>query len=78
MGDARGVTIAALLGLLAAVAGNPTPSMAAEPAMYAVEFVDSPASGSAMNDHGVVAGVRFTLPPGCTPSTCAPVSETVV
>ena len=78
MGNARGGSLAVLFGLLAAVAGDAAPASAAEPAMYAVDFVDSPATGSAMNDQGVVAGVRSTLPPGCTPSTCAPISETVV
>ncbi|OGL15093.1 MAG: hypothetical protein A3F92_01440 [Candidatus Rokubacteria bacterium RIFCSPLOWO2_12_FULL_71_22] len=72
------VAAAALLGLLSPVATSPVPASAAEPATYAVDFVSSPASGIAMNDVGMVAGVRFTLPPGCTPATCAPVSEAVV
>ena len=70
--------MAALVGLLAVVATSPVPAIAVEPATYAVDFVSSPASGIAMNDVGIVAGVRFTLPPGCTPATCAPVSEAVV
>ena len=72
MRNARGGSLAVLFGLLAAVAGAAAPASAAEPAMYAVDFIDSPATGSAMNDQGVVAGARSTLPPGCTPSTCAP------
>ena len=69
---------AALLGLLVAVAAGFPPASAAEPATYAVDFVSSPATGRAMNEQGMVAGVRFTLPPGCTPSTCLGVPEAVV
>jgi hypothetical protein len=69
---------AVLLGLLAAVAVNAAPAIAAEPSAYRVDFVSSPATGSAMNDQGAIAGVRLSLPPGCTHSTCAPVSQAVV
>ena len=60
--------------LTASLAAAQTAS-APEPAMYAVAFVASPAVGRAMNDQDIAVGTRFRLPPGCTPSTCAPVSE---
>jgi hypothetical protein len=74
----KNTVVAVLLWLIAAAGGNAVPAAAAGPAAYRVDFVSSPASGSAMNDQGVVAGVQFALPPGCTPSTCLPVSQTVV
>ena len=69
----RRLAFAAMLGLLALGA-----AAAAEPPTYAVDFVSTVAAGRAMNDQGLVAGVRYTLPPGCTPSTCAGVPEAVV
>ncbi|MEK7701979.1 MAG: hypothetical protein AAB418_08245 [candidate division NC10 bacterium] len=74
----RRLALAGLLGLLAVAAASPAPATAAEPAAYSVDFVSSPAWGNAMNDQGVAVGVLATLPPGCTPSTCAPVYQTVV
>ena len=56
----------------------PDRDLAAEPAVYAIEMVSTAATGRAMNAPGQVAGVRQTLPPGCTPSTCAPVAQAVV
>jgi hypothetical protein len=51
---------------------------AAQPSTYAVAFVSTAATGSAMNAQGMAAGVRLRLPPGCTPSTCLGVREAVV
>src|SRR5688500_871452 len=51
---------------------------AAQPATYAVDYVSSVATGRALNEQGAIAGVRYTLPPGCTPSTCLGVPEPVV
>ena len=64
--------------LLLAGASSAKTAMAAAPAMYAVDFVSSAATGYAMNDQGMVVGVRSKLPPGCTPATCLGVSEAVV
>ncbi len=50
---------------------------AAEPAAYSVEFVSTVATGHAMNDDGMVAGVRYNVPAGCG-SNCAGVPEAVV
>jgi hypothetical protein len=66
--------LAALPGLLALLAAD----VAAQPATYAVDFVSSAADGLAVNDQGIIAGIRQTLPPGCTPSTCLGVREAVV
>ena len=51
---------------------------AAQPATYAVDYVSTVATGRAMNEQGAIAGVRYRLPPGCTPSTCLGVPEPVV
>jgi hypothetical protein len=66
----------AAAGVLATVATSPATAL--EPAMYAVDFVSTVATGGAMNGQGMVAGVRYKLPPGCTPSTCVGTPEAVV
>src|SRR4051794_33527063 len=60
---------AAAIFALAAARHVPT-AHAAEPFAYAVDFVSTMADGRAMNDKGVAAGIRYVLPPGCTPFTC--------
>lgn len=65
---------AVLAGLPAFAAAN----AAAQPTTYAVDFVSTAADGLAMNDRGMIAGVQFRIPAGCTPSTCAPVRQVVV
>src|SRR6185436_6042927 len=74
--NARELFAAAVL--LAALAASAATAAAVEPPMYAVDFVSTVATGRGMNDQGTVAGVRFKLPPGCTPSTCAGLPEAVV
>lgn len=69
---------AVVLGLWVLVGVNTVPAISAEPSEYRVDFVSTTASGYAMNDQGLIAGVLATLPPGCTPSTCAPVYQAVV
>jgi len=66
--------LAVLAGMLALAAVDAT----AQPSTYGVQFVSTAAYGSAMNAQGMAAGVRFRLPPGCTPSTCLGVAEAVV
>ena len=78
--SARLLVAAALLGLLAATVTGLAPAVVAAdpPTSYAVEFVSAAARNAVMNDRGVIAGVRLTLLPGCTPATCAPTPELVV
>ena len=80
----RGVTLAALGGLIAvgamgpgpAGAGEASPSLATVQSIYAADFVATAASGAAMNDAGDVAG-RSYRDPGCGPF-CLPPEDTVV
>ena len=69
----RWLAFTAMLGLLSLA-----PAAAVEPATYGVDFVSAAASGYAMNEQGMIAGLLATLPPGCTPFTCAPVYKSVV
>ena len=68
------------VALLVGVAASPVAATAVEPSMYAVDFVSTAAVGHAMNDQGMVAGVRTTaLPPGCVYYlNCTFVTEAVV
>ncbi len=70
----RWLAFLAMLGLLA----EATTGTAAEPTMYAVDFVSTAARGAAMNDQGMIAGVRTRLSTVCIPSSCTLVTEAVV
>ncbi|MFL5238492.1 MAG: hypothetical protein ACJ8EL_12985 [Rhizomicrobium sp.] len=72
----NGVT-AALLFVLAFTPEAPA-AAAAEPFAYAVDFVSTTARGKDMNDKGIATGIRYVLPPGCTPFTCLGEQEEVV
>lgn len=66
--------LAILFGLASVV-----PSLqAAEPAVYALDFVETSARVAAVNNAGVIIGQRFLKRPGCSSTNCLAVTQNVV